>query len=174
MFLYLDLCSASSCKKQIKMSELVTAKRKASRQGADHEMNPPKRAKVEKLSEKELWGYWYYEWAETDWSEGEHYIRKYDPVYYEGFVKELADDFQSFAAKKLFPGIEKEYITMWDEDGNNLTTIEDMSQKVVIRLNPNTLINKMHIYLRKDTFEDHCMAMEENGWYMTGVRHKRG
>ena len=104
----------------------------------------------------ELWTYWYYEWADTGFS--------MDPVCYEGLVKELADDFQSFVEQKLFPGIEKEYITMWDEHGKKLTTIEDMSQKVVIRSNPNTLINKMHIYLEKDVFEDHCMAMEENGW----------
>lgn len=140
-----------------------------------HEMNPPKRTKVEKLSEKELWEFWYGKWEKTTFCKGGHYEypiiqedRKLDPVYYEGAFKDVSSDLDN-----LSPGIEKGYITMWDSNGKEIKEIPDDPKEGVIRLNPNTLMNNMHLYCDDKLFEHRCVRMELHGWYMLGVRYRR-
>ena len=120
---------------------------------------PCKRTKKVKRKSKnnKLWHFWYYEWAETEWSK--------NAIYYKGAFDEVCDDFHLFLENKLFPGIKKGYIRMEDEYGEELRNIpdDDLDQEVVIRFRPCKLMNRMHRYLARDIFEDHCMAMEECG-----------
>ena len=114
--------------------------------------------------EKELWHYWYCEWAELDFS--------MEQEYYEGKLKDVVvDDFSSFVHKKLLPAIRMEYIKVWDEHGKELKDIalgDDLNQEVIITFKPNALMQKMG-HLSSDVFEDHCGSMEENGWTLRDV-----
>lgn len=109
------------------------------------------------VSNKKLWTFWYYNFADYEWNE---------EVFYKGPFEDLRCDGSSdFLNNKLFPGIKKGYILMEDEDQNELTQIpRDLKQKVVVYFKPVNLLKKMHRYLRNDTLEDHYLALEECGW----------
>ena len=115
---------------------------------------------VSKNMGKGVWTFWYYNLADYDYNE-ENFI-------YKGPFEDLrcdGSDYYDFLNNKLFPGIEQRYISMEDEDQNEITQLPtNLKQKVVVYFNPENLLKKMHRYLSKDTLEDHYLALEECGW----------
>ena len=128
----------------------------------------------------ELWHFYYYKWAETHFSIGElpsdlnPKNRNSGPIYYKGtFEKICGSDLSKFVNDRLFPGLKNGYITMDNKYKEAPQMLNYMGQEVTIRFDPKKIVSKMHLYLAKDVFEDHCMAMESCGWYMMGVRYWR-
>ena len=125
-----------------------------------------KKVMKKKSTKKKLWNFWYYNFADYEWNE---------EVFYEGPFEDLrcdGSDYYDFLNHMLFPGIDSNYISMQDKNGNKLTQIPtNLKQKVFVYFKPGNLIEKMHRYLPKDILEDHYLALEECGW--TVVRDNR-
>lgn len=121
---------------------------------------------VSKNMGKGLWTFWYYNLAGYEYNE---------EIFYNGPFEDLrcdGSDYYDFLNNKLFPGIKKRYISMEDEDQNEITQIPtDLKQKVVVYFNPENLFKKMHRYLPKDTLEDHYLALDECGWNIEALKH---
>lgn len=106
---------------------------------------------------KELWRYWFYEWAE----DGYPGLYK-DRVCFKGPLERLAYPLESFLKKKVRPGVAAGYITMIPSDPENYVGFD-----VLIRFNANEIIREMSKHLKEDILLDHWKAMEEHGWTWT-------
>ena len=126
--------------------------------------NTAKKVVKKKSSNKGLWLFWFYNFADYEYpGAGDS-----DEAFYEGPFEDLrvdGGDFFDFLKHRLFPGIDKRYIYIEDEDGNELTQIpDDLRQEVIVYFHPENIIKKMHRYLARFLLEDHYQALEDNGW----------
>jgi hypothetical protein len=140
-----------------------------------HTTKTPKPCKTKKVAKPskncKLWNFWFYNFADYEYpGAGDG-----DEAFYEGPLGDLKVDgsvFYDFLIRILFPGIDKGYVYMEDEDGNELTQVpDDLSREVIVYFHPENIIKKMHRYLPRALLEDHYTALEECGWDV-GESHK--
>ena len=114
-------------------------------------------AEISDSDAKELWRYWFYEWAEDE------YPGLYeDRVFFKGPLERLAYPLESFLNEKVRPGVAAGYITMTPSDPENYVGFD-----VLIRFNANEIIREMRSNLKQEILFNHWLAMEERGWTWT-------
>lgn len=123
-----------------------------------------KKVMKKKSTKMKLWKFWYYNFSDYEYpGAGDS-----DEAFYEGPFEDLrvdGGDFYDFLKHRLFPGIDKGYVYIEDENGNEVTQIpSDLRQEVIVYFHPENIIKKMHRYLDRDILEDHYLALEECGW----------
>jgi len=107
--------------------------------------------------------FWFKNWEDNEFPGAQ----EEDGVFYEGAFDQCSTNNGDFIRKKLLPGIKKKYVILEDEDGEDLTEIpddDDLDQEVVIRFNPEKIINKMHHYFPRSVLKQHYTALKECGW----------
>ena len=123
----------------------------------------PSKKVLRKRANRKLWMFWYKNFEDNEYPGAQ----EEDGVFYEGPFDQCCTTAGDFIRKKLLPGIKKKYVILEDEDGEDLTEIpddDDLDQEVVIRFNPEKIINKMHYYFPRSVLKQHYTALKECGW----------
>ena len=123
---------------------------------------PSKKVLRKKMEDKKLYLFWLKQWADHEYpgAQGD------DEVFYEGTFDEYFGKCQGdFLFEKLSPGIEKGYLTIADEDGEEISLdVLHMEKEIVVSFHPEKLISKIHCYLSRSEMQEHYTALEECGW----------
>ena len=123
----------------------------------------PSKKVLRKRANRNLFMFWFKNWEDNEFPGAQ----EEDGVFYEGAFDQCCTENGDFIRKKLLPGIKKKYVILEDEDGEDLTEIpddDDLDQEVVIRFNPEKIINKMHHYFPRSVLKQHYTALKECGW----------